>query len=663
MEYTGLLLLGLYALLAVEPEKKAGEKIDEENLPVSKDVYLGTEELSAKEIVAGIVNGVIVKINYRNYNYLVTNKPNRDGSTFIDQSRELKDIATEIVVNAFLESAEANFNFLKRVYGIFEESINYYLIEKGLSARSIFIVYKGGNVLRIISNEFLRGLPGVAAHDIGDYYQKFFKRSDADFSIYIDPTIEAYDNVYDDMVVLSYILQRKLRMEFEADPVSYFDIYKYTLDYQRKIFQPYFDRIREAKVFKDSNNVEFYNKKPVQFVFGKASIVSESPIDSNYISVREYIGEKDVGIQFVDKESIVTRVNETSTSQMFEAESKNTENGEGISSDIHRTFVSNKELGGDIVVSAVGSLDLQDGGYGKRGGLGRDEDLDLDDDIENVHSVKDDYSNQISMFYLDDDAHSIYVQSNGTLDFKAGGRVKFALVRSKINFNIYIVQMDEDNNVVSKPENLQIGGELIDVSIPHRLDDKIHHFFDNMGKYVHKYELKHKGDLLTFTSYSLIYLIEDLEYILFEFVQKPWGAPKYEKRVNRLFYLYMIDIFNKLKTNEQREEFLQGFDDMIDRLSNSTNLREMDGIVDEFKVNHVDELQYLHINDLLEDLKGLNQVIVFPEDLVEYRKFLKVLKENSQIITNSFQNVDQYCSIDGSIRLKAIYDVDLKSLV
>ena len=356
MEYTGLLLLGLYALLAVEPEKKAGEKIDEENLPVSKDVYLGTEELSAKEIVAGIVNGVIVKINYRNYNYLVTNKPNRDGSTFVDQSRELKDIATEIVVNAFLESAEANFNFLKRVYGIFEESINYYLIEKGLSARSIFIVYKGGNVLRIISNEFLRGLPGVAAHDIGDYYQKFFKRSDADFSIYIDPTIEAYDNVYDDMVVLSYILQRKLRMEFEEDPVSYFDIYKYTLDYQRKIFQPYFDRIREAKVFKDSNNVEFYNKKPVQFVFGKASIVSESPIDSNYISVREYIGEKDVGIQFVDKESIVTRVNETSTSQMFEAESKNkAENGEGISSDIHRTFVSNKEVGGDIVVSAVGS--------------------------------------------------------------------------------------------------------------------------------------------------------------------------------------------------------------------------------------------------------------------------------------------------------------------
>lgn len=691
MEYAGLLLLGLYALttgtstssFSSSQEGEVGAKIDEENLPVSRDLYLGTEKLSAKEIVDGIINGSIPRINYQDYNYLVTNKPNRD-TTFVDASRELKDIGTEIVVNAFLESPESNFNFLKTVYGIFEESINYYIIKKQLPGKAIFFVYKGGNVLRIISNEFLRELPGLAAHEIGDYYQKFFKRSDADFSIYIDPKLETYDNVYNDMILLSYVLQRKLRAEFEENPERFFDVYKYTTDYQKEIFQPYFNRIRDANVFKDPNNSQFYRKKVVQFVFGKASLVSESPVDTDLIDLRprDYIGKKDVGIQFI----------------------KGLE--EGLE---EKEVIKDKDVEPDLTGSLIKSRDLQSqsGGFSLRWATPSEDapKKEHDEEIESPEQeieeapeqeieeapekgeafeqleekekeeieeemdtetlmYADDSSEQIAMFYLNEEPHSIYVQSNGTLDFKAGGRVKFALVRSKINFNVYLVSLDENNQIIGNGEvkNMQVGGELIDVSIPHRLDSKIQHFFDNMDIYLHKYELTHKGDLLTFTSYALIYLIEDLEYILFKFVQKPWEAPKYEKRVNRLFYLYMIDIFNKIKTNEQRQEFLVGFDSMLEELLKSTDSKDMDGIIDRFEKTYANDLQYLYIKHLLHYLKGINKILV-PEDLPEYRKFLGVLQENADIITNSFQNVDQYCSIDGSIRLKAIYDGDLKSLV
>ena len=148
----------------------------------------------------------------------------------------------------------------------------------------------------------------------------------------------------------------------------------------------------------------------------------------------------------------------------------------------------------------------------------------------------------------------------------------------------------------------------------------------------------------------------------FKFVQKPWTAPKYEKRVNRLFYLYMIDIFNKLKTNEAREEFLRGFNDMIDGLMKSVDSDEMDLIIANFKEKYGKDLRKLHIDNLLNYLIEINKILE-EKDLPEYRKFLGVLKENGNIITNSFQNVDQYCSLDGSIRLKSIYDGDLKSLV
>lgn len=704
MEYAGLLLLGLYALTTgtsstsstSSQEGEVGVKIDEENLPVSRDLYLGTEKLSAKEIVDGIINGSIPRINYQDYNYLVTNKPNRD-TTFVDASRELKDIGTEIVVNAFLESPESNFNFLKTVYGIFEESINYYIIKKQLPGKAIFFVYKGGNVLRIISNEFLRELPGLAAHEIGDYYQKFFKRSDADFSIYIDPKLETYDNVYNDMILLSYVLQRKLRAEFEENPERFFDVYKYTTDYQKQIFQPYFNRIRDANVFKDPNNSQFYRKKVVQFVFGKASLVSESPIDTDLVDLRpkDYIGKKDVGIQFVkgleeglkEKEVIVVKdrdVEPDLTGSVIKSRDLQSQSG-GFSlrwatpeapsspspSPSPFPFPSpSQDAPEEEALEDAPEKEDEDPEKEEIEEAPIKEEIEeapeIEEEIEDTETLMyaDDSSEQIAMFYLNEEPHSIYVQSNGTLDFRAGGRVKFALVRSKINFNVYLVSLDENNQIIGNGEvkNMQVGGELIDVSIPHRLDGKIQHFFDNMDIYLHKYELTHKGDLLTFTSYALIYLIEDLEYILFKFVQKPWEAPKYEKRVNRLFYLYMIDIFNKIKTNEQRQEFLEGFDSMLGELMKSTNSKDMDNIIDKFEKTYANDLQYLYIKHLLYYLKGINKILV-PEDLPEYRKFLGVLQENAEIITNSFQNVDQYCSIDGSIRLKAIYDGDLKSLV
>lgn len=488
-------------------------------------------QLTNNQIVDQIIDGTIPYLDHKKYTYTTATKPDAN----IDDSRELKDICTEIVVNIFMESAASNFNFLREVYSLFQNSITYYIDQKGLQQQSIIFVYKGGNILRFLSNEFLRELPGAAANDIHTYYKQFFKRSDADFSIYVDPRLPEYDTVFNDMVLLSFVLQVKLRSVFRADLTRYFDYYKYTDQYMETLLIPYINKLKNASVFTDEANKTYNGKVLTEVLF---------EVPNN----RKYIGKHDIGVQSVTDKSIV-------------------------------------------------------------------------------------------IFDIGEATNSIYVQSNNSLDFKAGkGRIKFTLVRSKINFNLIFA----DNKLV------HMGGELIDVSLPHKLDSKVAHFFDNLKRYIHRYEMKNDtGDKIQFTSYSIEYLTEDLEFILFEFVERPWLAPKYDKRVNRLMYLYMIDIFNKVSTNEARKNIMEE----LKKLATDPN-----------KSITASAFEYLLLAKLINHIFLLNKIVT-NEDRGNFMEFLKVIDTNVNLVMGAFNNILEYCSTDGSIKLKKIYEGDMAAIV
>ena len=61
---------------------------------------------------------------------------------------------------------------------------------------------------------------------------------------------------------------------------------------------------------------------------------------------------------------------------------------------------------------------------------------------------------------------------------------------------------------------------------------------------------------MEFLSYSLSHIIEDLEKMLYHENNYPWIDKKYEKRVNRLFYLSFIELFKLLENNELRKLYL-----------------------------------------------------------------------------------------------------------
>lgn len=465
-----------------------------------------------------------------------------------DLLREYKDMMTALIVDRFISSDESMFNFLKLVYGTFHSGLEEYKRLRNLGKWDIFFVYKGGNVLRIIANDFTRELPGLASKKINRYYEKFFKRSDADFSIYVRPTLADYDKIYDELITLSYYLQVKIRQEITTNSQKYFEFCKYTVSYQESILKEYHDLIVNSSALQDPANASFYNKKFEGIVFNDASF----PPDLK--ESHPYSGRRDVLI-------------------------KRKEQKNGI-------------------------------------------------------------------YDLSTEINQLYISANETLDFQVGtGRIKFALVRTKVTFDCYF-----DGSLV------KIGGELIDVSIPHRLDSNVEHFFGHTD-YVNQYQLEFQfADKLVFYSYTLKYLISDLEYILFKFSPLPWETPKYEKRLNRLFYLYFIDMFVYMKGLDRKKTVIGELKKVL-----AMNTMDIPAIIEACnKLQILDKLALARLpKELIRICTSLLNTII----PTSYTEMTRILSENCDFILSAFEGIDDFCSAEGNINMRVLYNNDFSSLI
>jgi len=151
------------------------------------------------ELVAQVTNKQFsiknLNINETKINFGEVEKEN------MDKKRELNGVITDFVVNEFSKSQEQNLKFLKLVYGTFNNAMKAYRKNKNLNDKQLFFVYKGGNILRIIAYEVFENLCGKSAQTLKKYYADSFKKSDADFSIYIDPKLSNFSEIYDESFI------------------------------------------------------------------------------------------------------------------------------------------------------------------------------------------------------------------------------------------------------------------------------------------------------------------------------------------------------------------------------------------------------------------------------------------------------------------------------
>lgn len=437
-----------------------------------------------------------------------------------DASKPLKAVATDFVVAEYFSTISSLYKFLSTIHDFYDLTLKHYREIRGLEDNQCLFLFKGGNILRIVAHEFLKTMPEQANFEISRYYEPFFKRSDNDFSILLDPDLEDYDAIFAEITTIAYILQDELRSLFAKDLVEYFDFARYTDTYKQRIYAKWLPKFNET-------------------------------------GLGEFVG-------------IRTSSAKDGTSRFKEDDYGN-----------NRRQVVSAEIPSKISSPFV-------------------------------------------------------IKHNSALEFPnpKGERVSFNLTRTKVVFSLQQRGGKKD---------LEVRGELIDVSVPHRTDTNIGYFFEKLEDNVADYDLDmgSTSEPLRFKSLSLAYLIHDLEYILYEFNEVPWEDVKYGKRMNRLVYMYFIDMFIRTEVGSERLEILREVKSAI------TN-------------GYAFKRKNLLFFRLTEKVKNLRKSHGKSED---FQEMVNLMEENMEFLINSLKSIREYCQTDGFVSQEEIYSGSTESLI
>jgi hypothetical protein len=413
----------------------------------------------------------------------------------VDEMKELKDILSDFVTTEFLKNDNTRSLFVGTICNIFNKSITYYKKIHGLNDKDILFLYKGGNILRLEYNNFKNKLPCYVSNDITDIYDNYFKLSDADFTIYINPNLNNFDMIHDHISSLTYLLCNYVRCIIGKKLSSYFDYFKYTTSIKEQhLLKNVLDKLNQAKLLNDEKS-QFYNGKFIKIDF---DIDSYQQIDMRSMNDVKLGNEK--------------------------------------GNDLENNFFSPYKSDFSIVDNPSDSKTMIF--YTQTN----------EDFLKKLSNLSILCENSINKF--------MYISNNNIIRFETkGGTIYFDLIRVKINFKIYF--LDSNNNI--RIHN--IGGELIDITIPKKIDYILHHFYTNPNVFSKKYNVTINENKVSFTGYSTLYLVEDLERILFTDVNYPWEDKKYVKRLNRLMLLYFFEIV--INNNDKLDRIIKSLKKLI----------------------------------------------------------------------------------------------------
>ena len=468
----------------------------------------------------------------------------------VDKNKPIKNIATDIVVEQFFQTEDTLYNFINVVYTNFAEVLKIYGERKNIHENDLFFLYKGGNILRFVSHEFMLEIPASTQKSLQAFYAPYFKRSDADFAIYISPYIKDYHTVHHDIAVISYLVQHRLRLLFLQNPYDYFDFLRFNTQYQEEILNKYLEKFNTIGEFKS-----------VSFMESSTDNYNENSYESKADSATEFLNENP----------------------------------------------SDKEL-------------------------------------DKNYRIAKEYN------IYDSDSFMTITYNDSLLFYAKGIRTHFTLVRTKIFFNL----------TKSNDDVMKVGGELIDVGIDYAGDDPENVYLcNNFKKSITEYEIDHKNCKLKFKSFTINYLVHDLEWILFDRVKYPWDDNKYAKRINRLFYFYFIDVFLKIPDGKDRLAIYKDFNSKV--LLSLKSGSSITKNINQFKTKYSSiNIELLHMLDLL---PNLNNKIDDSDNRVEMDKLIELLITNANFAITTLKNLKYYCKYAGKITSKTLTTGDTADLL
>lgn len=178
------------------------------------------------------------------YSSLISQITVNESEEYSDLTRPIKNILTDFVTTYFLGDNQSEIGLVRNVFETFEPLLQDFRALHKLKKADCQLVFKGGNLLRIIDAGMDKQLPDFITH-ILSVYDKYLRQSDNDFSIMLNPNLEKWQVIYDQLLQLIYIGLEQVRSKFSEDSFRISRLDKCTID---EGYQMLMEMVNETKI-------------------------------------------------------------------------------------------------------------------------------------------------------------------------------------------------------------------------------------------------------------------------------------------------------------------------------------------------------------------------------------------------------------------------------
>jgi hypothetical protein len=429
--------------------------------------------------------------------------PQLQGLGHSEHKRPLNDVATDFNTLNFFSTITSRMRFIKLIIFSFRCFLRklYEIKPEKYNSNNLNIMFKGGTTIRFAIKEFLRGFSSELEDYVLAEIQKTIKLSDFDFEIISQQDVLSPDETVK-FNILTYLVLLEIRNYLEKNQDYFFDFFQLKDSMQM-------DRIRDFKLkFQEKAN----SLPPENFYSG--IVVDEVEFSGSCLDPNNKKYSRNLTpsqIQGLNK--YIDRVSEESTcrtdfSLIPDARTRTEREQLSLTSSNRVCFISSRKLL-------------------KRYGLpDKYIDLALKSRIEG------------GRFYV---THNPLVEF--PTDFDPNLKIKFQLNRIKYSYTVYFHKRLTNDETIYLRESFV--GEILDLSHPYNEDRKKTKFLNPFDENLYLQKFTFQNFYLKYWSYSVYGLIKDNEDIIFlESDYKPWSGSKYEKRLTRVVYLYILYYFS-----------------------------------------------------------------------------------------------------------------------
>lgn len=201
---------------------------------------------------------------------------------FNDNKRPLKNFFTDFVNNHILDEHNL-YNLLYIINKLYNDTIKKYIKKNNLKDDDILFIFKGGNIFKLVAEKFWNELPNQAMYKLIDEYKAYFKRSDLDFGIYINPKLTKSIIITKEITIISYKIQLIINEIIFNNKNIFLKWFKYNSSYQNSIFEYELDKLNKLDVLSD-NLSPYYNNKftNIQFITNSRNYINQNDAHIEY---------------------------------------------------------------------------------------------------------------------------------------------------------------------------------------------------------------------------------------------------------------------------------------------------------------------------------------------------------------------------------------------